>query len=41
MRTRIACYFDVPRSDNQADFANYVDVRARRPHLSPKGIYKK
>ena len=29
MRTRIACYFDVPRADNQADFANYVDVRAR------------
>ena len=27
MRTRIACYFDVPRDDNQADYANYVDVR--------------
>lgn len=27
MRTRIACYFDVPGPNNQADFANYVDVR--------------
>jgi len=31
MRTRIACYFDVPRDDNQADYANYVDVRPA-PH---------
>ena len=27
MRTRIACYFDVPRPDSRADYANYVDVR--------------
>mmetsp|Transcript_33323 Transcript_33323/g.53362 ORF Transcript_33323/g.53362 Transcript_33323/m.53362 type:complete len:152 (-) Transcript_33323:114-569(-) len=26
MRTRIACYFDVPRADSRADFANYVDI---------------
>ena len=30
MKTRIACYFDVPRSDNQRDYANYVDVRLAR-----------
>jgi|AntAceMinimDraft_1070359.scaffolds.fasta_scaffold13487_3 hypothetical protein len=31
MRTRIACYFDVPRADSRADFANYVDVRTTSP----------
>ena len=37
MKTRIACYFDVPGPDNRPDFANYVDVRvcaSRHPSLS-------
>ena len=33
MKTRIACYFDVPRPDNKTDDINWVDVRAREPRL--------
>ena len=27
VKTRIACYFDVPRADNRSDYHNFVDVR--------------
>lgn len=33
MKTRIACYFDVPRPDNKTDDINWVDVRAREPRV--------
>lgn len=33
MKTRIACYFDVPRPDNKSDDINWVDVRAREPRV--------
>jgi hypothetical protein len=26
VKTRIACYFDVPRGDNNEDYHNFVDV---------------
>ena len=28
VKTRIACYFDVPRADNRTDYHNFVDVRS-------------
>ena len=39
MKTRIACYFDVPRPDNRQDDINWVDVRARTHRsISPSTI---
>ena len=29
VKTRIACYFDIPRGDNTADYQNFVDVSGR------------
>ena len=34
VKTRIACYFDVPRADNRSDYHNFVDVRSRPTRLS-------
>jgi hypothetical protein len=34
VKTRIACYFDIPRADNKSDYHNFVDVRRWRRNES-------